>query len=110
MRRVLFDEDVPRQLRRDLPEFQIRTAQQEGWSAVKNGELLRYAAARFDLLLTADKNLLYQQKIAAFEIGVVVIGTSDARLPHIRSILPQLREAIATVRAGTVVVITAGLR
>ena len=55
MRRVLFDEDMPRQLRRDLPEFSIRTVQEEGWSALKNGELLRRASEKFDVLVTADQ-------------------------------------------------------
>jgi predicted nuclease of predicted toxin-antitoxin system len=105
VRRVLFDEDVPRQLRRDLPEFYIRTAQQEGWSSVKNGELLRCAAPTFDVLLTADKNLQYQQRVTGLEIGIVVIGTSDTRLPSIRLLLPQLREAIANVTAGSVIVV-----
>jgi hypothetical protein len=59
----LFDEDVPRQLRRDLPAFAIRTVQECGWSSVKNGQLLRTAETEFDVLVTADKNLQYQQHI-----------------------------------------------
>ena len=54
MKRVLFDEDVPRQLRRDLPEFDVRTVQEEGWSSLQNGDLLRSAARDFDVLVTAD--------------------------------------------------------
>ena len=54
MRRVLFDEDVPRQLRRDLPELKIRTVQEEGWSSAKNGELLRLSSPSFDVLVTAE--------------------------------------------------------
>ena len=57
MKRVLFDEDVPRQLRRALLEFEVRTVQEEGWSSILNGELLRRAAQSFDVLLTADKRL-----------------------------------------------------
>jgi len=51
VRRVLLDEDVPRQLRRDLSEFYIRTTQEEGWGSVKNGELLRRSSPTFDVLL-----------------------------------------------------------
>ena len=107
MRRVLFDEDMPRQLRRDLPEFEIRTVQEEGWSAVKNGELLRRASESFEVLVTADRNLPRQQNLARFTIGVVVIAAVDTRLPHLRSLLPQLRNAIANVGAGSVVTVTA---
>jgi hypothetical protein len=61
VKKVLFDEDVPRQLRRDLPAFEFRTVQERGWSSVKNGELLRTASMEFDVLVTADKNLQHQQ-------------------------------------------------
>jgi predicted nuclease of predicted toxin-antitoxin system len=103
MRRVLFDEDVPRQLRRDLPTFIIRTVQEQGWSALKNGELLRTASNEFAVLLTADKNLQYQQNIATFEIGVVVLASSDTRLPSLRTLLAEIRSAIEDVSPGTVV-------
>jgi predicted nuclease of predicted toxin-antitoxin system len=107
VRRVLFDEDVPRQLRRDLPASHIRTAQEEGWSAFKNGELLSRAAADFDVLLTADKNLQYQQNLARFDIGIVVIGSLDTRLQNIRTLLPNIRTAIENVAPGSVIVVGA---
>lgn len=106
MRRVLFDEDVPRQLRRDMPEFQIRTVQEEGWSSFKNGELLRRSAPTFDVFVTADKRLRHQQNLSQHQIGVVVLGTFDVRLPRLQQILPELRAAIRDVRPGTVVVVS----
>jgi hypothetical protein len=105
VKRVLFDEDMPRQLRRDLPEFEIRTAQEEGWSSVHNGELLRLASATFAVLVTADQRLRYQQNLARFAIGVVIISVRDTRLPHLRTLLPELRDAIATVAAGSLLVV-----
>jgi predicted nuclease of predicted toxin-antitoxin system len=105
VRRVLFDEDLPRQLRRDLLEFTISTVQEEGWSAVQNGELLRHASATFDVLITADKNLQYQQNLARFNIGVVVIAAVDTRLHHLRQLLPQLRKAIVNVTPGSLIVV-----
>jgi hypothetical protein len=106
LRRVLFDEDVPRQLRRDLPEFYIKTVQECGWSSIQNGDLLRLASSEYDVLVTADKNLRYQQHIASFDIGVVVLATLDTRLPRLQTVLLRLRTAIITVTAGEVVVIT----
>ena len=106
MKRVLFDEDMPRQLRRDLPEFEILTVQEEGWSSVKNGELLRRASAAFDVFVTADKRLEKQQNIPKFKIGVVVVATVDTRLPSMRSVLKQLRSAISSVTPGTVIIVT----
>jgi hypothetical protein len=108
MRRVLFDEDMPRQLRRDLRDFHIRTVQEEGWSSIQNGELLRRASGAFDVLVTADRRLQYQQNIPQFDIGVVVLAARDTRLPHLQSLLPQLRDAIATVTVGAVIVVGPG--
>ena len=96
---------MPRQLRRDLPEFEIRTVQEEGWSSVHNGELLRLASATFDVLVTADRRLQYQQNLTRFTVGVVVISARDTRLPHLRSLLPELRAAIDGVERGSLVVV-----
>lgn len=108
MRRVLFDEDVPRQLRRDLQQFRVRTVQEEGWASVKNGELLRLSSSEFDVLVTADKRLRFQQNIARYSVGVVVIATRDTRLPRLHQILDELRAAIRDVTAGAVIVVTGG--
>lgn len=107
MRRVLFDENMPRQLRRDLPEFAIRTVQEEGWGGLENGNLLRQAASKFDVLVTADQRMRYQQNVALFSIGIVVIETFDTRVRNLRRFIPQLGEAIRQVAVGTVVVIPA---
>ena len=53
--RVLLDECVPRALRNDIPGHEVRTVAEAGWAGVKNGELLRLAAAAFDVLITVDR-------------------------------------------------------
>jgi len=90
-----------------LPEFWVRTVQEQGWSSLQNGELLRVAAQDFDVFVTADKNLRYQQNIAKYEIGVVVLATRDARLPSLRQVISALRESIATVAPGCVLLVPA---
>jgi hypothetical protein len=85
----------------------IRTAQEEGWAAFKNGQLLRRAAARFDVLVTIDQRMRYQQNFTGLAIGVVAIELPDTRLVFLRALLPQLRTAIENVRAGEVLVVKA---
>jgi hypothetical protein len=80
VKKVLFDENMPRKLRRDLPEFAVRTVQEEGWAGLKNGDLLRHASSSFDVFLTADQRLRYQQNLSQFAIGLVVIETFDTTL------------------------------
>jgi predicted nuclease of predicted toxin-antitoxin system len=106
VRRILFDENLPRLLRRDLPEFSIRTVQEEGWGSYQNGQLLRRAETAFDVLLTADRRMEYQQHLASFSIGIVVIVTPRLRLQELRSVLNPVRAALADVKAGEIIRIT----
>ena len=96
---------MPRKLRRDLADSIVRTVQEEGWAGFENGELLRRASGRFDVLLTADQRLRYQQNIGNFEIGVVVIETFDTTLANLQLMLPQIRSAIERVWPGMVLVV-----
>jgi hypothetical protein len=99
---VLLDENLPRKLRRDLDEFIVRTAQEESWASYANGQLLGRAQDRFDVLLTADRRLQFQQNLAHFDIGVVVIVTVSLRYRTIRTAVEAIRVAIAAVRPGEV--------
>ena len=68
--RVLLDESLPRPLGRLLTGHAVRTVAQEGWTSLENGELLRASAAAFDVVVTADQNLEFQQNLATLPIGV----------------------------------------
>ena len=103
MKRVLFDENLPRLLRRDLPDCLVRTVQEEGWGAFQNGELLRRAVGNFDVFLTADRRMQYQQKLPAFAIGVVVIVTPRLRLETLRRAIQSISDAVQRVGAGEVI-------
>jgi predicted nuclease of predicted toxin-antitoxin system len=100
LRRVLLDENLPRKLRRDLPEFAIRTVQEEGWASYANGQLLGHAQDSFDVLVTADRRLQFQQNLARFDIGVIVILTVSLRYRTIRVAIEQIRAAVAAVQSG----------
>jgi hypothetical protein len=72
---VLFDQGTPVGIRDSLPTHTVRTAHEQGWSTLLNGDLLRVAEqAGFDVLLTTDKNLVYQQNLSEREIAIVVLG------------------------------------
>jgi hypothetical protein len=101
--RVLLDECLPRRLRNELVDHDVRTVPEMGWSGLKNGELLRRAEAEFDALLTIDQNLSRQQNITARRIAVVTLSASSNRLADLRPLIPAVHEALATVRPGDVV-------
>jgi hypothetical protein len=102
LRRVLLDENLPRKLRRDLEGFSVRTVQEEEWTSFANGELLVRAQHRFDVLLTADRRLQYQQNLSRFDIGVVVVVTLSLRYRSIRVAIEPIRIALANVTPGDV--------
>jgi hypothetical protein len=79
--------------------------QEEGWSSIQNGALLRLASAKFDVFVTADQNLQYQQNVGVFNIEIVVVASVDTRLPHLRQAILKIRTAIVNVVPGTLVTV-----
>jgi predicted nuclease of predicted toxin-antitoxin system len=98
--KVLLDECVPRKLRRELAEHEVLTVTERGWSGIKNGELLALAEAEFEVFLTVDQNLKYQQNLKAFDIGVVLLVARNNRLKTLLPLMPEAREALENIKAG----------
>jgi len=100
--KVLVDECVDWRLSRDITGHDVKTARQMGWSTVRNGELLGLAAKEFDVFLTVDRNLSFQQNLPAFSIAVIVLRAKSNRLSDLRQLVPELLAAIPTARPGAV--------
>lgn len=91
-----------------MPEFDLRTVPQQGWSKTKNGALLRLAeGAGFDAFLTADQSLQYQQNLSASKLRIIVFAAVSNRIEHIAPLLPRaivaLREMLPedrVIRSG----------
>ncbi len=98
--KVLLDECVDWRLLRDLREHDVKTVKQLGWEKVKNGALLRLAATQFSVFITVDSNLPYQQNAEGLRLAVIVLRGRTTRLPDLRELLPALRSALTTPRAG----------
>jgi predicted nuclease of predicted toxin-antitoxin system len=98
--KVLLDECVPRKLRRELTNHQVLTVTERGWSGVENGELLRLAQNEFDVFLTVDQNLRYQQNLGTFDIAIVLIVCKNNRLRTLLPLMPKVRDALDVIQAG----------
>ena len=98
--RVLLDECTPRKLRRDLPEHEVRTVGEMGWGGTKNGALLLRAAGEFDVLLTVDSNMEFQQNTAALPLAVIVLVALKNDIDLLRPLMPEVRELLPTVERG----------
>jgi len=102
--RVLLDEQLPRRLAHELTGHDVRTVQQEGWKGLTNGELMRRAAAQgFEVFLTADQNLQYQQNLAHVSIGVVVLVAPSNKLEDLLPLVPRALDSIARSQAGQLI-------
>ena len=97
--RVLLDECVDVRLSDELPNHEVRSVVQEGWRGKKNGELLRLAAAHFDVFVTTDQNLRYQQNLQERRLAIVVLPTT--RWPEIKPHAGKIRETLYRVSPGS---------
>ena len=105
--RVLLDESIPVDFAQDLAGLDAQTVIGLGWAGLKNGALLRQATGQFQVLLTMDKNLRFQQNLAAHPIGVVLIRARSNRIGDLRPLVPQILHAIATVEPGKILAVGA---
>ncbi|WP_218068052.1 DUF5615 family PIN-like protein [Candidatus Thiosymbion oneisti] len=90
----MLDECVDWRFLNELPEYTVKTVRQMGWSGLKNGELLDKAQHEFDVLITTDKNIKYQQNLSEYEISVIVLDVCINDLEHIQSLVPWLKRKL----------------
>ena len=104
--RVLLDESVPEKLRTKFSaDFVVETVRYQGWAGLKNGELLRAAEPIFDVLITVDKRLRYQQNIGALGIAVVVLDAPGTKFADLLPLVPEAEAALLEARPGSVIVV-----
>jgi hypothetical protein len=96
--RVLLDECVPWPMHRLLMGHECRTAQQEGWGGLKNGELLRLAETGFEVFVTADQNIRYQQNLQQRKIAILELSSNDLR--RIEASAELICSALISIRPG----------
>jgi predicted nuclease of predicted toxin-antitoxin system len=96
--RILLDECVPWPMRRLLAGHECMTAQQRGWGGIKNGDLLSLAENEFELFITADQNIRYQQNLAGRTIPVLELSTNKLR--RLSAAATLIQSAIATMKPG----------
>ena len=105
--RVLLDESLPRKLALELTGHEARTVQRRGWAGLDNGTLLRQAATEFDVLLTGDQNLQFQQDPNTLPIAVIVLVAVNNRIETLRPLVPAVLEALQSIRPGQLIQISA---
>ncbi len=106
MAKLLLDECIPHGLRFHLQEFEAYTVTYMGWSGLKNGELMKTAVAQeFDVLLTIDKNLRYQQNMHKYALAIVVFDVVKLELEYIELLLPKFFKLLPEIQKGQVYIL-----
>lgn len=101
--KILFDHCVAKPLKKEFPRHEIKTVREMGWQALKNGELLDQAQeAGFEVLLTVDQNLRYQQNLQGRSIAVVVMIAGGITLEDLRPLVPAVERTLVNVQPGQV--------
>ena len=100
--RILLDECLPKGLKRERPGLTVRTVPEMGWASKRNGELLALADSQFDVFVTVDRNLSFQNDVHRFKVAVVVRRATGNRLADLRPLVPELIAAMAHVSPGGV--------
>ncbi len=99
-RKVLLDECVDRGLVDEITGHDVKTVPAVGWASFKNGELLSRAQADFDVFVTTDRNLTFQQNLPKFDIAVIVLAGKTNRLHDLVPLVPRLLEALPSAKPG----------
>ena len=96
--RVLFDQGTPAPLRRALAPHEVSTVYELGWSNLENGDLLRAAEGRYEVFVTTDQNLRYQQNLSGRQLAILVLPTTN--WPEIQQHQAEVTAAVGAMRPG----------
>jgi hypothetical protein len=104
-RKVLLDECVDRGLLAEITGHDVKTVPEAGWASLKNGELLNLAQAAFDVFVTTDRNLMFQQNLPKFDIAIIILAAKTNRLGDLLPLVPKLLEAIPSAKPGDPIIL-----
>jgi Domain of unknown function (DUF5615) len=103
--KILLDECIDRKLAREFVGCEVKTVPLMGWAGIKDGQLLVLAETEFDVFITVDRNLSFQQNLSQFDIAVIVLQASSNRLADLKPLAPAVLAILTTVAKGQVTVV-----
>ena len=101
--KLLLDECVTRFLKRDLVGHEVQAVEEAGFKGLENGDLLRAATGSYDVLITVDQNLPYQQNVAGLDIAILVLAAKRNSYARLQPLLPRALKALQTIKPGEVI-------
>jgi len=98
--RLLLDECVVRKLKRDLAGHDVSTVVEAGYGGLRNGVLLRAASENFDVLITVDRNIPFQENVGSLQIAVLRIMSRGITYADLKPLVPEVLAALSTIKPG----------
>jgi predicted nuclease of predicted toxin-antitoxin system len=104
--KILLDECIPKKLKHYLNEFDVYSVVELGWAGIKNGHLMALCIEnKFDVLITIDKNLMFQQNLDKYNITIAVLNSKNSTVNELLEILPSFKNQINSLKKHTAYVI-----
>ena len=103
--KILIDECLPKKLKNALAQYDVSTVPEAGWASKKNGELLRLMTNVFDIFITVDSNLQYQQQLKTLPISFIVLSAKNNKLETLLPLMARVEEVIQNIQTGQVIII-----
>lgn len=101
--RLLLDECMPRRLKKEFVGHVVEHAREAGFAGLKNGALLRAAERAFDVLVTVDKNIPFQQNLKSLRIAILILIAKSNRYEDLKPLVPRALESLKSIQHGDVV-------
>ena len=101
--KLLLDECVTRFVKRDLVGHEIRPVEEAGLKGIENGDLLRAASGTYDVLITVDQNLPYQQNVVGLNISIVILAAKRNSYAWLKPLLQRALKELETIKPGDVI-------
>lgn len=98
--RVLLDECLPKRLKQAFQEHEKATVPEMGWAGKTNGELLKLAKGQFDVFVTVDQNLQYQQNLKDSGMAVILVAIENNRYETFKPLVPKIQKVLQTIQVG----------
>lgn len=103
--KILLDECIDRRFAREFADHEVQTVPQKGWAGVNNGSLMKLAEAEFDVFITVDRNLSFQQNLPRYNIAVIVLRSLSNRYQDLAPFGPKVVASLPGLRIGSAVVL-----
>ncbi len=104
--RLLLDECVTNYLKPEFVGHEVSTVDEAGFKGLKNGKLLEAATGRFDVLVTVDQNLRFQQNLEKYSISVLVLKAKRTSLEFLKPLMPNALNSLESIKPGEIVVVS----